>query len=190
MRKKIILGIVILAVIVAAIFLVNNFAVIKTMFYGKRVVNINVTKITDEQDVVYYTPGLEKLNKLESLRIVAHEETNYKYLSKMNDLQELELFYLMSYCGRLETLPELPNLKKLTVVGGVKDESNFTLSDEYEYNFSSIETLEIEFFTTIDCDALKHFENLSTLKISALINDLTEEQIEELQSRGITVEIR
>lgn len=192
MRKKIILGIVILA---AVILLFNNFAVVETVVHGKQIAYTNAAKITwkfnisRDEEMVYFTPKLKKFKKLERLFIAVDDDADYKYLSQMNDLQELTIFYCFSYCGPLETLPELPNLKKLTLTGGV-DGSNFTLSDEYEYNFASIETLEISFFKTIDCDALKHFENLHTLRISALKNDLTEEQVGELQSRGINVEIK
>lgn len=175
MRKKIILGIVILIVLAAvggAVYFDKNYAVIKTWLYGKLIVNTNVTEIIyddmgrGDREMVYCTPSLKKLKNLESLDIIVNEDTDYKYLSQMSDLQELNLFYERSYFGMLEDLPELPNLKKLIVAGGVK-KSNFTLSDEYEYNFSSIETLEIEFFTAIDYDALKHFKNLKKLDVYA-----------------------
>lgn len=199
MRKKIILGTVILLILAAvggAVYFNKNYAVIHSWFTEKYILNTNVTKLTvkydgDEwEDWVYCTPSLKKFAKLERLMIMADEETNYEYLSEMNSLQELEIYFSKFYCENLETLPELPNLKRLLILGGTRGENYFTLSDEYEYNFSDIETLEIEYFTTIDCDALKHFENLHTLRISALKNDLTEEQIEELQSRGINVEIK
>lgn len=193
MRKKIILGIVILAAIVGVVYFNINYAVINTWIYGKRIVNTNVTEIiygdSDREDkervYCYCTPSLEKLKKLESLDMIVNEDTDYKCLSQMSDLQELNLCYLSSYCGLLENLPELPNLKKLIVAGGIK-KSNFTLSDEYEYNFSSIETLQLEFFTTIDCDALKHFENLKSLYVFE--DNLTNKEIEELQKKGIDVE--
>lgn len=197
MRKKIILGIVILAAIVGGIVYFNmNYAVVDSWFGRKEIANTNVTKLMHQyhesewEDWVYCTPSLKKFNGLKSLLLMVNEDTNFEYLSEMNALQELEIFYSHSYCGRLETLPELPNLKRLFLLGGVKGENNFTLSEEYKYNFSSIEILEISFFTTIDCEALKHFENLSTLKIYSLKNDLMEEEIEELQSRGITVEYK
>lgn len=169
MRKKIILGIVILAVIV---ILFNNFAVVNTWACGKHIVNTNVTEIRHgyrgrgDKERVFCTPSLKKLKKLESLDIMVNEDTDYKYLSQMSELQELNLYYQFSYCGMLENLPELSNLKKLIISGG-GDGNNFTLSDEYEYNFSSIENLRIEYCTSIDCDALKHFKNLKKLYLQA-----------------------
>ena len=175
MRKKIIWGIFILAAIVGAVYLNKNFAVINSsVYYGKRIVNTNATKIKygyyslgdEKDDFVYCTPSLKKFKKLESLNIFVNEDTNFKYLSQMSDLQELNLYYQFSYCGMLENLPELSNLKKLIISGG-GDGNNFTLSDEYEYNFSSIENLRIEYCTSIDCDALKYFKNLKKLYLQA-----------------------
>lgn len=175
MRKKIILGTVILLILAAvggAVYFNKNYAVIKTWLYGKLIVNTNVTEIIyddmgrGDREMVYCTPNLKKLKKLESLDIMVNEDTDYKYLSQMSDLQELNLFYEFSYCGMLENLPELTNLKRLIISGGVK-RSNFTLSDEYEYNFSSIENLEISFFADIDFNSLKHFKNLKKLNVYA-----------------------
>lgn len=186
MRKKIILGIVILAAIVGAVYFNKNFAVIKTWMHGKHIVNTNVTEIIHgdsdrgDKEWVYCTPSLKKLKKLESLNMMVNEDTDYKYLSQMSDLQKLDLFYEFSYCGMLENLPELPNLKKLRVSGG-GDGNNFTLSDEYEYNFSSIENLYIGYCTSIDCDALKHFKNLKKLYLQAVYLLADMECFSELQ---------
>lgn len=188
MLKKIILGTVILAAIIGAVYFNMNYAVIKGInpfMYGRRIVNTNVTEIirgdSDRLDKwVYCTPSLKKLKKLESLDMMVNKDTNYKYLSQMSDLQELNLFYESSYCGMLENLPELQNLKKLAISGG-GDGNNFTLSDEYEYNFSGIEDLNIEYCTSIDCGALKHFKNLKKLYLQAVYLLADTECFSELQ---------
>ena len=66
---------------------------------------------------------------------------------------------------------------------------HFTLPDDVEYNFDSIEMLSIDGNQTVDFECLKHFKNLKLLQLGYTNKGLTEEQIEELKSRGITVEI-
>ncbi|MEZ3453910.1 MAG: hypothetical protein K1W17_06020, partial [Oscillospiraceae bacterium] len=90
---------------------------------------------------------------------------------------------------KFETLPNLPNLKKLFLMD-LKFEgyqTHFTLPDGIEYNFDSIETLVIYGNQYFDIDCLKHFKKLKNLEIATDNLKLTDEQIEELQSRGITV---
>lgn len=184
MRKKIILGIVILAAIIAVIFLVNNFAVINSFsaFKGKRIVYTKITKITEinypeNEDFVFCTPSLKKLKNLESLNIIIEDTADYTYLSQMSDLRELTVFYSPFYTEYtaepetfLETLPELPNLKNLKLLGGLSGGIDFVLSDENKYNFSSIENLNISYFEDIDFNSLKHFENLKKLRFHAMCN--------------------
>lgn len=199
MRKKIILGIVILAVLAAvggAVYFDKNYGEVYSIWvsdnYKERA---DVTKfdrsIFDyEEDIVKCTPSLKKFTKLESLSVFIDfdGEADLGNLSEMNKLKELEIHYLEGYSGRLETLPELPNLKSLTLYAGCLKTpySTFKLADE-NYNFSNIETLTLD-FAVIDFDSLKYFENLKNLRIRK--DNLTEEQIEELQSRGINVEIK
>ena len=64
-------------------------------------------------------------------------------------------------------------------------ENNFVLLNE-EYNFSSIDTLSFSSFDSVDLNSLYKFENLE--KIIIWEHYLSEEQLEELQSKGITVE--
>lgn len=201
MRKKIILGTVILAAIIAGIFLFNNLAVINSVVFGNRVVFTNITEINcgrydrESKDSVYCTPSLKKLKKLESLIIFTSYDTDFKYLSQMNDLRELYIdymFYVDDYIEYvetngtlpefyLETLPELPNLKNLTLYGSWGGELDFALSDENKYNFSSIENLKIYYFTDIDFNSLKHFKNLKTLELHVMTPLSDMECFSELQ---------
>ena len=197
MRKKIILGIVILIALAAvggAVYFAKNYAVIYTSFCGKHFERNDVTKIMhkymdDEwEEQVLCTPSLKKFTKLESLWIYVNEDTNYEYLSEMNNLQELTIMY-QGYVyyhetlpeSDLETLPELPNLKKLTLLGALSGETNFALSDENKYNFSSIENLDISFFTDIDFNSLKHFKNLKKLYLHSMCSLSDMDCFSELQ---------
>lgn len=202
MRKKIILGVVILvvlaAVIVGAVYFNKNYAIVESEYGTKRIVSIDVTKIPEENlpkfdDVVKCTPSLKKLTKLESLTLVAEENMDLNYLSEMKNLNELAIDYFGMYneCNvRFETLPDLPNLKELRLTDFKAEgyNTNFTLSDDVEYNFDSIEKLMIDGNQILDFECFKHFKNLKTLEIGFDKKGLTEEQFEELKSRGITVE--
>lgn len=202
MHKKIILGtvifVVLAAVIVGAVYFNKNYAIVENEYGTKRIVSIDVTKIPEENlpkfdDVVKCTPSLKKLTKLESLTLVAEENMDLNYLSEMKNLNELAINYFDNYneCNvRFETLPDLPNLKELWLTDFKMKgfNTNFTLSDDVEYNFDSIETLMIDGNQTVDFECLKHFKNLKLLQLGYTNKDLTEEQIAELHSRGITVE--
>lgn len=197
MRKKIILGIVVLAAIVGAVYFNMNYAIVyEDRGTKKCIVSANVTEIIDKkydwETFVKCTPSLKKLTKLKSIQLIAEEDMNLKYLSKMKNLNELTILYFDSYneCKvKFETLPNLPNLKKLFLMD-LKFEgyqTHFTLPDGIEYNFDSIETLVIYGNQYFDIDCLKHFKKLKNLEIATDNLKLTDEQIEELQSRGITV---
>lgn len=202
MRKKIILGIVILIVlavaIVGAVYFNKNYAIVEDEYGTKRIVSIDVTKISEENlpkfdDVVKCTPSLKKLTKLEKLSLAAEENMDLNNLSEMKNLNELTIFYLdiRNECKvKFETLPYLPNLKTLWLEDAKLKgyNTNFTLPDDVEYNFDSIETLVIDGNPILDFECLKHFKNLKRLEIGLGVKGLTEEQIEELESRGITVE--
>lgn len=198
MRKKIILGIVILVVLAAiggAVYFDKNYGEVYSIWfqdnYKERtdVTKFNRSIFDYEEDVVKCTPSLKKFTKLESLKLFIDfdKEVDLGNLSEMNKLKELEIDYFEGYSGRLETLPELPNLKSLTLYAlGLKTPySTFKLADE-NYNFSNIETLSL-YFEVIDFDSLKYFENLKNLYV--IEDSLTKKEIEELQSRGINVEI-
>lgn len=202
MRKKIILGIVIFVVLAAAIIGVvyfnKNYVVVELKYGDKMAVRTDVTKIlyknSEWDEDVKCTPSLKKLTKLESLSLIAEEDMNLNYLSEMKDLNTLEIIDFDSYNAhnvKFETLPDLPNLKTL-YLGDYKakgHKTNFTLPDDVEYNFDSIEMLSIDGYQTLDFECLKHFKNLKLLHLGTTKKGLTEEQIEELQSRGINVEI-
>ena len=202
MRKKIILGIVILivlaAAIVGAVYFNKNYAIVEKYHGTKRIVGIDVARILFKDydnwdDTVKCTPSLKKLTKLEKLRLIAEEDMDLNYLSEMKDLNELTIFYYDNYneCTvKFETMPDLPNLKELWLVDfKIKGyNTNFTLPDDVEYNFDSIEKLVIDGNQILDFECLKHFKNLKVLEIGFDKKGLTEEQIEELESRGITVE--
>ncbi|MDE7289371.1 MAG: hypothetical protein K2N71_07730 [Oscillospiraceae bacterium] len=202
MRKKIILGIVILAVLAAAIvgtvYFDKNYAIVESEYGTKRIVGIDVTKVSEENlpkfdDVVRCTPSLKKLTKLESLTLVAEENIDLNNLSEMKNLNELSIIYFnkSNECNvRFETLPDLPNLKelRLTDFNYKGYNTNFTLSDDVEYNFDSIEMFMIDGNQILDFECFKHFKNLKLLQIGFDKKGLTEEQFEELESRGITVE--
>lgn len=190
MRKKIILGIVILAAIVGAVYFNMNYAVIEIYLdeYDsyKHFVRTDIEEI---DQLVTCTPSLKKYTNLKRLSVVANSETNFEYLSQMSRLEHISIFYFDGYCGNLENLPELPNLRELIVFGSLKTYDTFTISAENKYIFSNIEDLDLRVFNDIDFNSLNYFENLHTLYMLNINNDLTEEQIEELQSRGINVEI-
>lgn len=202
MRKKIILGIVIFvilaAAIIGAVYFNMNYAVVERNHGDKMVVRTDVTEIKnkkyDLETTVKCTPSLKKMTKLEKLRLIAEEDMDLSYLSEMKNLNTLIIFYFDNYneCNvKFETLPNLPNLKKLYLVD-FKFKGHyihFTLPDDVEYNFDSIEMLSIDGNQTVDFECLKHFKNLKLLQLGYTNKGLTEEQIEELKSRGITVEI-
>lgn len=202
MRKKIILGIVIFvilaAAIIGAVYFNMNYAVVERNHGDKMVVRTDVTEIKnkkyDLETTVKCTPSLKKMTKLEKLWIIAEEDMDLSYLSEMKNLNTLIIFYFDNYneCNvKFETLPNLPNLKKLYLVD-FKFKGHyihFTLPDDVEYNFDSIEMLSIDGNQTVDFECLKHFKNLKLLQLGYTNKGLTEEQIEELKSRGITVEI-
>lgn len=195
MRKKIILGIVILAAIVGAIYFNKNYAIVEDQYETKFAVHIDTERILRENDddwdeLIKCTPSLKKLTKLEKLWLMAEENMDLSYLSEMKDLNELTIFYFDEYCGRLETLPDLPNLKTLWLFDTqpIGNETNFTLPDDVEYNFDSIETLVIQGNQYFDIDCIKHFKNLKMLDIVTRNLKLTDEQIEELREKGINVE--
>jgi len=203
MRKKIILGIVILIVLAAAfvgaVYFNMNYAILESMYESKFVVCTDTARILrkgkeDWDETVKYTPSLKRLTKLEKLELIAEEDMDLSYLSEMKNLNELTIIDFDSYNAhnvKFETLPDLPNLKTL-YLGDYKTKgykTNFTLPDDDEYNFDSIETLVIDGYQTLDFECLKHFKNLKLIKLGSTKKGLTEEQIEELQSRGITVEI-
>ncbi|MDE6594936.1 MAG: hypothetical protein K2K44_02870 [Oscillospiraceae bacterium] len=190
MRKKIILGIVILAVIVGAVYFNKNYAIVK-VGYGAIVVHIDAARIGSEDwdETVNCTPSLKKLTKLERLQLRAEENMDLNNLSEMKKLNELTIYYFDGYYGRLDTLPDLPNIKYLRLIGDVEHKNIFTFSDNIKYNFSNINTIELWLFDEIDINALEHFENLHDIKILRSRKDLIlEEQIEELQKKGIDVE--
>ncbi|MDE7304158.1 MAG: hypothetical protein K2N60_12660 [Oscillospiraceae bacterium] len=198
MRKKIILGIVILAAIVGAVYFNINYAVVEEHYGTKRIVSIDVTKISEEKYPEYdaclkYTPSLKKLTKLESLDIVAYENIDLKYLSEMKNLKELVICHLDGYCECLGTLPDLPNLKHLEVHGDPNGNWNTFVLNEDEYNFSNIDTLTLTIFDSVDLESLEYFENLHTLVIYRPRDDAKEDlikQSEELKEKGIDVEIK
>lgn len=199
MRKKIILGIVILAAIVGVVYFNINYAIVEEYYGYHFAVRVDAARIfwkdnSEWDESVRCTPSLKRLTKLEKLRLVADEDMDLNYLSEMKDLNELTIFYYDSYneCNvRFETLPDLPNLKTLYLfdlkIKGYY--TNFTLPDNVEYNFDSIETLWIDGNQYFDIDCLKHFKNLKKLNIGTHNLKLTDEQIEELQEKGIDVEI-
>lgn len=191
MRKKIILGIVILSAIVGAVYFNKNYAVVEQYLdeYStyRRIVRTDTEKI---DVVVKCTPSLKKCTNLKELSVSVDKETNLEYLSEMNNLEEIWFFYYDGYCGRLETLPELPNLKNMMLATNFDIEYTFAISDENKYNFSNIEFLDLRYFYDIDFSSLNYFENLHTLTLWCIVSGLTEEQIEELQARGINVEIK
>lgn len=200
MRKKIILGTVIfvvLAAIVGAVYFNMNYAVVEFTHGKKYPISTDAVQIFHNNQnvgtIAKCTPVLKKLTNLESLRLIAEEDMDLKYLSEMKNLNELSIHYIdgNNECKiKFETLPDLPNLKKLYLVDFRYKENSvsFTLPDDVEYNFDSIETLMINGNQTLDFECLKHFKNLKLLQLGYTNKDLTEEQIEELQSRGITVE--
>lgn len=202
MRKKIIFGIVILLILAAvggAVYFNKNYVIVEEHYGTKRIVSIDDTKIPVENldkfdETLKYTPSLKKLTKLESLSLIAEEDMNLNYLSEMKDLNTLEIIDFDSYNAhnvKFETLPDLPNLKTLWL-GDYKAKgykTNFMLPNDVEYNFDSIEMLSIDGYQTVDFECLKHFKNLKLLQLGTTKKGLTEEQIEELQSRGINVEI-
>lgn len=202
MRKKIILGIVIFVILAAAIIGVvyfnMNYAVVEFTHGKKYPISTDVTQIFHNNQnlgtIAKCTPSLKKLTNLEILGLIAEEDMDLKYLSEMKNLNELSIHYIdgNNECNiKFETLPDLPNLKKLYLVDfrDKENDTNFTLTDDVEYNFDSIETLMIIDNQALDFECLKHFKNLKLLQLGYTNKGLTEEQIEELQSRGITVEI-
>lgn len=202
MRKKIILGtvifVVLAAAIVGAVYFNMNYAVVEEQYGTKCIVRIDAARILREgkdwDESVKYTPSLKKLTKLEKLEFLAEDDMDLSYLSEMKNLNELTIFYFDSYneCNvKFETLPDLPDLKKLWLCDlKVKGhQTHFTLPDDVEYNFDSIETLVILGNQYFDIDCLKHFKNLKTLDIDTNNLKLTEEQIEELQEKGIDVKM-
>lgn len=201
MRKKIILGIVILIVLVAeivgAVYFNMNYAVVEFTHGKKYPISTDAAQIFHNNQnlgtIAKCTPSLKKLTNLEILGLIAEEDMDLKYLSEMKNLNELSIHYIdgNNECNiKFETLPDLPNLKKLYLVDFNKENDiNFTLTDDVEYNFDSIETLMIIGNQTVDFECLKHFKNLKLLQLGYTDKYLTEEQIAELHSRGITVEL-
>lgn len=198
MRKKIILGIVILVAIVGAVYFNINYAVVEDKYGNHFAVRVDSTRILEkindnDWDVsVKCTPSLKRLVKLEKLWLAADERMNLKYLSEMKDLNELTIFYYDGYCGQLDTLPDLPNVKQLNLLGDPDKWNAFTLNEK-EYNFSNIDTLVLQLFDDVDFDALEqHFKKLHTLEILHPREDAKEELIknsEKLKEKGIDVEI-
>ena len=199
MRKKMILCTVILVVLAAAVggavYFNKNYAIVENKYGTKLIVSIDVTEIRDKNDhgePVKCTPSLRKLTKLEKLWLAADEDMDLKYLSEMKNLNELAIFYFDEYCGRLETLPDLPNLKYLDLLENPNEGWNTFVLDEKEYNLSNIDTLVLQLFEDVDLEALEYFENLHTLKIFDTRADTKEDLIkkcEEIKEKGITVEI-
>lgn len=196
MLKKIILGIVIFAAIVGAVYFNKNYAIVEDEYgYRAIVVRTDAARILhkgydDWDEIVKCTPSLKRLTKLEELWLKADENMDLNNLSEMKKLNELTIYYFDCYYGRLNTLPNLPNIKYLRLIGDVEHENIFTFSDNIKYNFSNINTLELWRFDEIDINALEYFENLHDIKILRSRKDIiSEEQIEELQAKGITVEI-
>lgn len=202
MRKKIILVTVILLILAAvggAVYFNKNYVIVEEHYGTKCIVRIDAARILrkgkeDWDKTVKYTPSLKRLTKLEKLKLIAEEDMYLSYLSEMKNLNELTIIDFDSYNAhnvKFETLPDLPNLKTLWL-GDYKAKgykTNFTLPDDVEYNFDSIEMLSIDGYQTVDFECLKHFKNLKLLQLGTTKKGLTEEQIEELQSRGINVEI-
>ena len=193
MLKKIILSIVILAAIIGAVYFNKNYAIVENGVIV--VVRTDAARILrkgydDWDETVKCTPSLKKLTKLEKLSLTADKNMDLNYLSEMKNLNELTIFYFDGYYGRLDTLPDLPSIKYLTLIGDVEHKNIFTFSDNKKYNFSNINTLELWLFDKIDINSLEQFENLNNIKILRSRKDIiSEEQIEELQARGINVEI-
>lgn len=188
MRKKIILGIVILAAIVGAVYFNKNYAVLEGQYGNHFAVRVDTAWILDKNGnnkIVKCTPNLKKLTKLEKLWLAADENMNLDCLSEMEELYSLEIFYFDGYCGRLETLPELPNLRNVALFDALDNEDTFTIFAENKY----VQYLELRYFDYVDFNSLNYFKKLRTLELWNVVNGLTEEQIEELQSRGINVEI-
>lgn len=198
MRKKIILGIVILAAIVGAVYFNMNYAIVDEDLGTMRIVSVDATKISTENyaefnETLKCTPSLKKLTKLESLNIAAYKNTDFKYLSEMKNLKSLVIFHFDGYCDCLDTLPDLPNLKYLEVHGDPNGSWNTFVLNEDEYNLSNIDTLHLTIFDSIDPKSLEYFENLNNLVIYRPRDDAREDlikQSEELQEKGINVEIK
>ena len=82
-------------------------------------------------------------------------------------------------------MPELPNLRNVALFDALDNEDTFTIFAENKY----VQYLELRYFDYVDFNSLNYFKKLRTLELWNVVNGLTEEQIEELQSRGINVEI-
>lgn len=106
MRKKIILGIVVLAAIVGAVYFNMNYAVVEEYCHEydshKHIVRTDTEKI---DKLVTCTPSLKKYTNLKSLSVVANSETNFEYLSQMNNLEKISIFILTDTAEALKTCP-------------------------------------------------------------------------------------
>ena len=166
----------------------NNYAEIELLDGTILGVRTDVNSISHwENNRIYVkcTPSLKKFKNLEDLSMSADEKTNFEYLSEMNKLQCLCINYSDGYFGRLETLPELPNLNELTLIGN--QENIFKLSAEEKYNIDGINTIFFWNFKSVDYDSLKYFKNLRWIELNFLQNYLTNEEIDELTEKGIRV---
>lgn len=194
MRTKIIFIVIMTALILAVsaaaevVYFNNNYSEIELRDGTILGVRTDVTSISRlENNIIYVkcTPSLKKFKNLEYLSLSADEETNFEYLSEMNKLQCLRINYSDGYCGRLETLPELPNLNELVLIGN--KENIFKLSAEEKYNIDGVNALFFWDFKSVDYDSLKYFKNLRHIELNFLQNYLTNEEIDELTEKGIRV---
>lgn len=193
MRTKIIFIVIMTALILAVsaaaevIYFNNNYAEIELRDGTIRSVRTDITsfsQLENDNYTVYVkcTPSLKKFKNLEYLSLLADEETNFEYLFEMDKLCNLRIEYSDGYCGRLETLPELPNLNGLALIDN--SENRFKLSAE-EYNFDGISIITLWDFKSVDSDSFKYFKNLRCIDFNYLQNDMTYEEKEELTERGI-----
>lgn len=188
MRTKIIFIVIMTALILAVsaaaevVYFNNNYAEIELSDGTTCIMHTNVRKLGH---TVKCTPSLKKFNNLEELSLLADEETNFEYLSEMDKLYCLCIDYSDGYCGRLETLPELPNFKKLVLYDNNKN--IFKLSAEEKYNIDGINIIFFWDFKSVDYDSLKYFKNLRWIELNFLQNYLTNKEIDELTEKGIRV---
>ncbi|MDE7303075.1 MAG: hypothetical protein K2N60_07140, partial [Oscillospiraceae bacterium] len=194
MRIKIIFIVIMTALILAVsaaaevVYFNNNYAEIELRDGTIRSVRTDVTFISQLENDKYIekvkcTPSLKKFKNITTITLLANEEINLEYLAEMDKLECLDIIYTDGYCGRLETLPELPNLRLLYLEDNYK--SCFKLSAEEEYNFDGIERINLYNFKSVDSDSFKYFKNLRAIDFVCLQNDMTYEEKEELTERGI-----
>lgn len=165
-KTKVIIPLIFVTILLLLWYLCANFSVLHVdngiMFF-----KTNVEKFENANGLEYvinYSIELNKFKNIKSISINANSCTDLYFLSNMNELQTVRLFFFDEYEPQLlNTIPYLEKLNNLQIVGNYSN--SFFLNSDKFHNFNNIQSLLIQNFNSASLDFIENFENLKELKL-------------------------